>query len=227
MFLHLLQTDEEKEEFIHMAFIVATVNAEDSDEKYEENVEENPVSNDPILSFYFGKRSFSENNNWKMSAAEKAIIDGFLREINSSDDEVNISPNISTTFRYSQFIKSKTRISIDYSRFDKIVDELTPVLSKLTRLSEEERRLEIIERLIEDGIAWDTIEQIEPKSARSMMIELLSVALIDGDYAPLEKVVIESIAKKLSIDADEIEEMEAFVRNMNQVYQSGLEIIIN
>lgn len=212
MFLHLLQTDEEKEEFIHMAFIVATVNAEDSDEKYEEK---KVGSNSWMI--------HNSDNNWKMSAAEKAIIDGFLREINSSDDEVNSS----SPFLYSGLIKSKTRISIDYSRFDKIVDELTPVLSKLTRLSEEERRLEIIEKLIEDGIAWDTIEQIEPKSARSMMIELLSVALIDGDYAPLEKVVIESIAKKLSIDADEIEEMEAFVRNMNQVYQSGLEIITN
>ena len=138
-----------------------------------------------------------------MSSVEKAIIDGFLRELELSSDKVSTG------------------------QFNRIIDELAPVLSKLTRLSEEDRRLEVIEKLIEDGIAWDTIEQIEPKSARSMMIELLSVALIDGDYAPLEKVVIESIAKKLSIDADEIEEMEAFVRNMNQVYQSGLEIIIN
>ena len=156
--------------------------------------------------------------HWKMSAAEKAIIDGFLGEINSSDDKVHISFN--HCFRLN-------KLSINYSRFNEIADELTPVLSKLTRPSKEEHRLEVIEKLIEDVIEWDTIEQIDPKSARSMMIELLSVALIDDDYTPLEKVVIESIAKKLSIDADKIEELEAFVWNMNQVYQSGLEIIIN
>ena len=33
MFLHLLQTDEEKEEFIQMAFIVAIAHVEDSDEE--------------------------------------------------------------------------------------------------------------------------------------------------------------------------------------------------
>ena len=215
MFLHLLQTDEEKEEFIHMAFIVAIAHVEDSDVEDSDEEDVGSISPDggivlPIFNRIF-RRGFFEDKNWKMSAVEKAIIDGFLREIKSPynewDDEVDIS--------------------INYSRFSTIIDELAPVLSKLTRLSEEERRLEIIEKLIEDGIAWDTIEQIEPKSARSMMIELLSVALVDGDYAPLEKVVIESIAKKLSIDADEIEEMEAFVRNMNQVYQSGLEIITN
>lgn len=201
MFLHLLQTDKEKEAFIQMAFIVAIANVEDSDGKDKKNVELDPFTSTFRAAQH--KRSFSENKNWKMSSVEKAIIDGFLRELELSSDKVSTG------------------------QFNRIIDELAPVLSKLTRLSEEDRRLEVIEKLIEDGIAWDTIEQIEPKSARSMMIELLSVALIDGDYAPLEKVVIESIAKKLSIDADEIEEMEAFVRNMNQVYQSGLEIIIN
>ena len=211
MFLHLLQTDEEKEAFIQMAFIVAIANVEGSDEKYEEKKVR-------FNSWMIHNLIELSDNYWKMSAVEKAIIDGFLREINSSDDEVYIS----STNYYRLY-----RIPINYSRFNEIVDELAPVLAKLTQLSAEERRLEIIEKLIEDGIEWDTIEQIDPKSARSMMIELLTVALIDGDYAPLEKVVIESIAKKLSIDADEIEEMEAFVRNMNQVYQSGLEIIIN
>ena len=201
MFLHLLQTDEEKEAFIQMAFIVAIANVEDSDEKDKENVELNPFTS--VFRVTLHGRSFSENKNWKMSAVEKAIIGGFLRELELSSDRVSTG------------------------QFNRIIDELAPVLSKLTRLSEEERRLEVIEKLVEDGIAWDTIEQIDPKSARSLMIELLSVALVDGDYAPLEKVVIESIAKKLSIDTDEIEEMEAFVRNMNQVYQSGLEIIIN
>ena len=209
MFLHLFQTDEEKVAFIQMAFIVAIAHVKDSDEKYEEKtVGLNSWMNSWMIHMHMhvGVKSFA--SNWKMSAVEKAIIDGFLRELNSSDDDVNIS-------------------STNYFRLNEIVDELAPVLAKITQLSAEERRLEIIEKLIEDGIAWDTIEQIDPKSARSMMIELLRVALVDGDYAPLEKVVIESIAKKLSIDADEIEEMEAFVRNMNQVYQSGLEIIIN
>lgn len=215
MFLHLLQTEKEKEAFIQMAFIVAIANVEDSDEEdlsLDEKIERRKrkaqsghMSCFTLLMDYttISERSFSGNKNWKMSAVEKAIIDGFLRELELSSDEVPTG------------------------QFNRIIDELTPALSKITRLSEEERRLEIIEKLIEDGIAWDTIEQIDPKSARSMMIELLSVALIDGDYAPLEKVVIESITKKLSIDADEIEEMEAFVRNMNQVYQSGLEIITN
>lgn len=215
MFLHLLQTDEEKEAFIQMAFIVAIANVEDSDEEsLDEKIErmkrkrKAEFDSKPIRGLLWhyntlSKGSFSGNKDWKMSAVEKAIIDGFLKELELSSDEVSTG------------------------QFNRIIDELTPALSKITRLSEEERRLEIIEKLIEDGIAWDTIEQIDPKSARSMMIELLSVALIDGDYAPLEKVVIESITKKLSIDADEIEEMEAFVRNMNQVYQSGLEIISN
>ena len=219
MFLHLFQTDEEKVAFIQMAFIVAIAHVEDSDEESEEKtVGLNSRMNSWMIHMHMhvGVKSF--DSNWKMSAFEKAIIDGFLRELNSSDDDVNISST--NYFRLN-------KISINYSRLNEIVDELAPVLAKLTQLSAEERRLEIIEKLIEDGIAWDTIEQIDPKSARSMMIELLRVALVDGDYAPLEKVVIESIAKKLSIDADEIEEMEAFVRNMNQVYQSGLEIIIN
>ena len=219
MFLHLFQTDEEKVAFIQMAFIVAIAHVKDSDEKYEEKtVGLNSWMNSWMIHMHMhvGVKSFA--SNWKMSAVEKAIIDGFLRELNSSDDDVNISST--NYFRLN-------KISINYSRLNEIVDELAPVLAKITQLSAEERRLEIIEKLIEDGIAWDTIEQIDPKSARSMMIELLRVALVDGDYAPLEKVVIESIAKKLSIDADEIEEMEAFVRNMNQVYQSGLEIIIN
>lgn len=204
MFLNLLHTDEEKKAFIQMAFIVAIANVEESlDEKIERIERNNRSTISTILNNGLFEGSFSENKDWKMSAVEKAIIDGFLKELELSSAKVSTG------------------------QFNRIIDELTPVLSKLTRLSEEERRLEIIEKLVEDGIAWDTIEQIDPKSARSMMIELLSVALIDGDYAPLEKVVIESITKKLSIDADEIEEMEAFVRNMNQVYQSGLEIIIN
>ena len=215
MFLHLIQKYEEKVAFIQMAFIVTIAHVEDSDEKYEEKT---VGLNSWMIHMHMHVGVKSLDSNWKMSAVEKAIIDGFLREINSSDDDVNISST--NYFRLN-------KISINYSRLDEIVDELAPVLAKITQLSEEERRLEIIEKLIEDGIAWDTIEQIDPKSARSMMIELLRVAHVDGDYAPLEKVVIESIAKKLSIDADEIEEMEAFVRNMNQVYQSGLEIIIN
>lgn len=60
-----------------------------------------------------------------------------------------------------------------------------------------------------------------------MMIELISVALVDNDYAPFEKVVIKSIANKLKIDSDELEEMENFVRSMKEIYKTGLEIVNN
>ena len=44
MFLHLLQTDKEKEAFIQMAFIVAIANVEDSDGKDKKNVELDPFT---------------------------------------------------------------------------------------------------------------------------------------------------------------------------------------
>ncbi len=153
------------------------------------------------------KRTKEDNGDWKMSSLEEAIINGFMKELEPSSHEVS------------------TDVFTDV--FDEVIDELSPVLSKITRLSEEERRLEIIEKLIEDGISWDEIEDISPKSARSMMVELLSVALVDEDYAPLEKIVIESIANKLKIDGDELEEMEDFVNSMKKVYKTGLEIINN
>ncbi|NLL15465.1 MAG: hypothetical protein GXY27_02890 [Erysipelotrichaceae bacterium] len=187
MFLNFLQTDEEKVAFIKMAIIVAIANVEDDNEEKNEKKSE----------------SFSRNKDWKMSSFEKAIINGFMKELELSSYEISTD------------------------EFNKIIDELSPVLSKLTRLSEEERRLEIIEKLIEDGISWDEIGDITPKSSRSMMIELISVALVDNDYAPFEKVVIKSIANKLKIDSDELEEMENFVRSMKEIYKTGLEIVNN
>jgi len=211
MYLNFLQTDEEKKAFIKMAIIVAIANVEDDNE--EKNEKESIFNNTPKNHLYasgllyLGKPkyeiNFSENTDWKMSRLEEAIINGFMKELELSLYEISTDG------------------------FNEIIDELSPVLAKLTRLSEEERRLEIIEKLIEDSISWDEVGDITPKSSRSMMIELISVALVDNDYAPLEKVVIKSVANKLKIDSDELEEMENFVRSMKEIYKSGLEIINN
>ncbi len=202
MFLNFLQTDEEKAAFMQMAIIVAIATVEEEEPK-----EDNGEALSFLYSGFLGKPKykidFSENTDWKMSSLEEAIINGFMKELELSSYEVSTD------------------------KFNKIIKKLSPVLSKLTRLSEEERRLEIIEKLIEDGISWDTIGNITPASSRSMMIELLSVALVDNDYAPLEKVVIKSIANKLKIDGDELEEMEDFVNSMKKFYKTGLEIINN
>lgn len=211
MFLNFLQTDEEKKVFIQMAVIVAISNVEEAEE--EKNEEE--FSSTLLHSFgFFGKTkyevsktkyevSFTENDSWKMSTLENKIINGFMKELELSSYDVSTD------------------------KFNEIIEELSPVLEKLSRLTIEDRRLEVIEKLIEEGISWETIKDISPKSSRSIMIELLSVALVDDDYAPLEKVVINSIAKKLNIEDDEIEEMEDFINSMKKVYKSGLEIVNN
>lgn len=206
MFLNFLKTEDEKEVFIQLAVIVAIANVEDADEKKDD--EKNEKSSSLLRDHLFFKKPtykiiFSENESWKISALEEAIINGFMKELELS------SYDVATL------------------QFNEIIDGLAPVLANITRLSEEDRRLEIISKIIEDGISWDKIRDISPQSARSMMIELLSVALIDEDYVPLEKIVIESIAMKLRIDADEIEEMEEFVNSMKKVYKSGLEIVNN
>lgn len=206
MFLNFLQTDEEKEVFIQLAVIVAIANVEDADGKKDDEKNEKSSSffrNHLVFKKPTYKIIFSGNESWKISALEEAVINGFMKELELSSYDV-------TTLQ-----------------FNEIIDRLAPVLANITRLSEEDRRLEIISKIIEDGISWDKIRDISPQSARSMMIELLSVALIDEDYAPLEKVVIESIAMKLRIDADEIEEMEEFVNTVKKVYKSGLEILNN
>lgn len=201
MFLNFLQSDEEKEVFIQMAVIVAIANVEEkAEEKYNE---ESTFSHLSIWGTPKYKINFSENDDWKMSAVEVAVINGFMKELELSSYEVSTDA------------------------FNEIIDELSPVLSKLSRLSEEEKRLEIIEKLIQDGISWDKIENITPTSARSIMIELLSVALVDEEYAPLEKFVIESIANKFKFDGDELEEMEDFVNSMKKIYKTGLEIVNN
>jgi hypothetical protein len=204
MFLNFLQTDEEKKVFIQMAVIVAISNVEEAEE--EKNEEES--SSTLLHSFgFFGKTkyevSFTENDSWKMSTLENKIINGFMKELELSSYDVSTD------------------------KFNEIIEELSPVLEKLSRLTIEDRRLEVIEKLIEEGISCETIKDISPKSSRSIMIELLSVALVDDDYAPLEKVVINSIAKKLNIEDDEIEEMEDFINSMKKVYKSGLEIVNN
>lgn len=211
MFLNFLQTDEEKKVFIQMAVIVAISNVEEAEE--EKNEEES--SSTLLHSFGFLKKtkcevsktkyevSFTENDSWKMSTLENKIINGFMKELELSSYDVSTD------------------------KFNEIIEELSPVLEKLSRLTIEDRRLEVIEKLIEEGISWETIKDISPKSSRSIMIELLSVALVDDDYAPLEKVVINSIAKKLNIEDDEIEEMEDFINSMKKVYKSGLEIVNN
>ena len=183
--------------------------------KAEEEKNEEESSSTLLHSFGFLKKtkcevsktkyevSFTENDSWKMSTLENKIINGFMKELELSSYDVSTD------------------------KFNEIIEELSPVLEKLSRLTIEDRRLEVIEKLIEEGISWETIKDISPKSSRSIMIELLSVALVDDDYAPLEKVVINSIAKKLNIEDDEIEEMEDFINSMKKVYKSGLEIVNN
>ncbi len=209
MFLNFLQTDGEKEVFIKMAIVVAIANIEVEKENANKNANKNAemkgssFRNYYLYNFLNINLTISENTDWKMSSLEKNIINGFLKELEFE------SYHVSTT------------------EFEKIIEDLSPVLSKIMRLSEEERRLEIIENLIKDAIPWDEVENISPKSSRAMMIELISVALVDDDYAQLEKVVIKSIANKLKIDSDELEEMEKFVRSMKEIYKTGLEIINN
>ncbi|OQY39445.1 MAG: hypothetical protein B6229_03745 [Spirochaetaceae bacterium 4572_7] len=203
MFLNLIETDEEKELFMKMAIIVALSNKED--ESFDitgEEIEEEDDEDDDEENYF--------RRNWSLSRLEHSMLMGYINELGlneTSDDEIS-----------------------DYSsEFLDVLEEMLPVLSKISKLTEEEKRIEIVDKFISEGIDWEDYEDIEIslQTKRVMIIELLGIALVDGEYAPLEKFVVEKITKRFGFDPDELEEMEDYVTDVRKVYNSGLEIIQN
>ena len=211
MFLSLLTNNAEKIAFIHMAVLLAISNIEDEENEDEDEENEDEDSEYAPLPGV----EFEESKDWHISSKERAIIRGFLNELRIHSNPLG---------RLFPSRNAELDVSLP---FNDIIERLSPVVNKISRLSEEEKRIEIIDNLVKEGIPWDSITDISPQSKRIIIIELLGVALVDANYTSFEKIVIESIAKKFRLDTDELKELADFVSKASQIYQEGIEIIQN
>lgn len=109
---------------------------------------------------------------------------------------------------------------------EKLISLLEVALSEVKSLDRQARRKVIIESLVDKWIQWEELS-ISSQESKVMMFELLALAYVDSEYDELERHAISAIADKLSIDIDELEEMEELIKSYVSLYSEGLEIINN
>lgn len=126
MFLNFLQTDEEKVAFIKMAIIVAIANVEDDNEEKNEKKSE----------------SFSRNKDWKMSSFEKAIINGFMKELELSSYEIS-------TDEFNKIIDELSQYSLNLPVFQKKNEDLK-LLKNLSKMVSLGMKSEILLQNLQD-----------------------------------------------------------------------------
>jgi hypothetical protein len=214
MYLKLLENDEEKVVFMQLANIVAIACCEEGRGNEDSD---NRNSSCSILDERSAVYSMLAEDTvdtvdvegWQPSAKEKKILQGYWDEMKCESH--------TGVFGGGVYIRT--------SKFEKVIEELDEALRQVDSLDESARRKAIIKKMFENCVDWDKVPEMSLKTGKIIMLELLGLALVDHDYAELERYAIELIAAKLGVDDDELEEMEEFINSYMKKIAEGLEII--
>lgn len=199
MYLNMIESDEEKKVFMQLANIVAISCFEGEETDREGDLV-------PLLSLD-KKMETVDLEGWKPSLKEQEILKKYWNEMEGGDAGGIFG------------------IRIGKYDIEQAIDELEPVLKQVRALDESARRKAIVDKLISECVDWDDVEDMAPRIRKIMMLELLALALVDNDYAELERHAMGLIAEQFSIDNEELEEMEEYIESYMAKFEEGLEII--
>jgi|GEM_PF-3165244 len=208
MYLNMIEKDEEKKVFLQLANIVAI--SCQHDESGTSEVESGGAAIGYAIGMMFAVTDKTRNvdlEGWKPGVKEKAILEQYCYELG---------------FRESGMFGS---LDIGSFEIQRAIEKVEPALKNVRVLDETGWRKGVIDTLVESVVDWTKVADMTPKTGKIMMFELLALALVDGDYAELERYTIGQIAGKLNVDAEELQEMEEFITSYMKVCDAGLDII--
>ncbi len=204
MYLSAITKDEEKKLFLMLANFVAISHKED------EKADETGDSSAAVGAFVgLFDKPFVDLDGWEPSTKEKTILGHYGYELGVLGK------------------KNWTGSAFDLGNYEveRVIQELEPTLKEDDALGKVARRKAIMDKLVDSLVVWEDFSNMTPKIRKIMMLELLALALVDNDYAELERYTIGRIAKKLSVDAEELLEMEEFIAAYMKVVTEGFDII--